>query len=44
MADLAQHIQEIENIEYSEELKLPFIIDKKEGKILDLYVNPIKLE
>ena len=44
--ELNQHIQEIEKkIEESEEeLKLPFPINTKEVKILDMYVNPLRLE
>jgi hypothetical protein len=35
---------EAENIEYSEEFKIPFIINQAEIKILDLPIDPLKIE
>jgi hypothetical protein len=35
---------EAENIEYSEEFKIPFIISPTEMKILDLPIDPLKIE
>jgi hypothetical protein len=43
IAFLCEHILEAENIEYSEEFRIPFLINTTECKVVDLWIDPLKL-
>lgn len=43
-AFLCEHILEAESMEFSEEFRIPFLINVGESKVVDLWIDPLKLE
>lgn len=44
MAYLFDYILQAESIEFAEEYKIPFLINLKECKIAELYIDPFKMD
>jgi len=41
---LCDHILEAESVEYSEELRVPFLMNPSECKIAELFIDPFKMD